>query len=182
MNEASRRHGFKSHRGHLLFLINMKKPKFLYHGSARKLVGDKLIPKQPKDLSDTPENLYVGVYATDVKKLAITMALLGCRGVHSSSLDFSSKKRHGIIFDGWPKQEIIYLYILSSDSFIQCGGSGRQWISSKPVKPLKIEELYVKDYLYLIRKGSKKEIKQWFEKYRKKIEKLKCLRMSKKLP
>ena len=31
------------------------KPKYLYHGSAKKLVGDKLIPKQAKDLKETKD-------------------------------------------------------------------------------------------------------------------------------
>jgi len=140
------------------------KPKNLYHGSIRKIKGNKFTPRQAEDLGKLPENLHKAVYATNVKEIAIAMAIISCKGVNGSSLSFK-KKPYGTIYKGWPKQKYIYLYILPSDTFVQMGGSGKQWASFKPVKPLKVNKLKISDYLYIIRKATKKEIKRWFEEY-----------------
>jgi len=141
----------------------MVKIRYLYHGSPKKLSGEKLIPKKPHDLEKKTENLYRGIYATNIKGIAIAMAIISCKGVLCASLSFN-KKPFGIIYDGWPKQKYFYLYILSSNNFKRTSQTA-QWVSKKPVKPFKIEKLAVKDYLYLIRKATKKEKENWFKKH-----------------
>ncbi|MBU3905291.1 MAG: hypothetical protein KJ906_04050 [Nanoarchaeota archaeon] len=138
----------------------MRKPKFLYHGSAKELIGNKLIPKKAKDLGKKSENLHTAVYATKKKQIAIAMAIISCRGVYKSSLSFnksSKSKTYGTIHIGWPKQEYIYLYTLSSKTFKPTDKRGLQWISEKAVKPEKIDKLLVKDYIKLVKKVNKKE-------------------------
>ena len=138
--------------------------KFLYHGSRREIKGDRLLPRQATDLGERPENLHKAVYSTDIKELAITMAILGSRGVNSSSLGFD-KKSLGIIYEGWPTQKNVYLYTLPTKTFKQ-EGPRHQYYSTDPVKPIKIEKLVVQDYLHLVRKATKKEKKMLFEKYK----------------
>lgn len=143
----------------------MSKPKYLYHGSAQKIKGKKLIPHQPHDLENRPENLHQAVYATHVKEIAIAMAIISCRGVRYSSLSFSQTPP-GVIYQGWPQQQKIYLYTLPVDSFQPNGGKGKQWISFQPVKPVKVEELLIKDYLYLIKRATQEEFEKWIKKYK----------------
>lgn len=101
------------------------KPEHLYHGSVREIDGNKLLPKQAEDLEEKPENLRRAVYATNIKEIAISMALISCKGVIYSSLRFI-KKPFGIIYEGWPQQKHIYLYTLPIKTFKQEGGSGNQ--------------------------------------------------------
>ncbi len=150
----------------------MKRPKFLYHGSSKKIIGDKIIPKRAKDLADRPENIHNAVYATKSKEIAIAMAIISCIGVFRSSLSFTKHGKHktyGTIYKGWPLQKYIYLYILPSKTFKATDKYGFQWISGKTVKPEKVEKLLVKDYLKLVRKASKKEIKEFKERYKEKL-------------
>jgi len=63
----------------------MAKPRYVYHGGAKRLEGDKLTPKKATDLGDRPHNILEGVYASDIKEEAIAMGILSCRGVRSSS-------------------------------------------------------------------------------------------------
>ncbi len=146
----------------------MNKPRFLYHGSMREIEGEELLPRQAQDLLEVPENLHCAVYATNIKDIAIAMAITRCKGVHGSSLMFKWKPC-GLIYDGWPEQEYVYLYTLPSDTFKQEGGGGFQWHSLKPVKPSKIERISVLDNIHLIRRATDEEIKRFFEKYRDKI-------------
>lgn len=142
--------------------------KILYHGSSKKLMGDKLIPKRTIDLGKNPENLIKGVYATDIKELAIAMAIICSKGVNSSGLNFKKYekgKSKGIIYEGWPNQKEIYLYILPSRNFTKSKGIIHQFVSEKPVKPLKIERLKVENYLYLVKKADDKEKQIWEKKY-----------------
>ena len=151
-------------------ILKKMKPKLLYHGSVRKISGDKFIPRQGKDLADAPENVHKAIYATYVKEIAIAMAIVRCKGVKSSSLDFNNKP-YGRIYVGWPKQKYVYLYILPSDTFKQLGGGGRQWISYEPVKPTEVKKLAISDYVYLVRKATKKEIEGWLKKYGDRLRK-----------
>ena len=139
-------------------------PRKLYHGSVREIEGEYFIPKQPQDLEKNPDNLHVGVYATSEREIAITMAIISCRGVNWASLSFR-KKPYGIIYEGWPKQDFIFLYTFPSKSFRASGGGGKQYVSAEPVKPSCVEKLAVQDYLYLVRKGTKEEIRRKLEKY-----------------
>lgn len=126
--------------------------KILYHGSAKKLVGDKLFPKQAKDVDKIKkQNMLKGVYATDIKKTAIIMSILHSNGVKEASLDISNSK--GVIYSGSPRQKQTYLYVLPRKNFKRV--SNNQFVSIKPVKPLKIEKINVKDYLHFIKRIKK---------------------------
>ena len=56
-------------------------PKYIYHGSGRRLEGKALIPKKGTDLSENPDNLLKAVYASDLKYQAIAMGILCCKNV-----------------------------------------------------------------------------------------------------
>ncbi len=144
------------------------RPKLLYHGSVKKITGDKFIPRQAKDLGKVSENMYKAIYATNVKEIAIAMAIIKCKGVKGSSLGFE-KKPYGTIYEGWPKQKYVYLYTFPSDRFKQIGGKGKQWASLESVKPIEVKRLAVSDYLHLVRNATKKEVLEWFREYRGKI-------------
>ena len=92
------------------------------------------------------------------------MAIISCDGVNSASLKFK-KKPFGIIYEGSPKQDYIYLYTLSSKTFKQEGGGGNQYYSLKSVNPIKTEKLKIGDYISLVRKATKKERENWIRKY-----------------
>jgi hypothetical protein len=144
------------------------KPKYLYHGTTKKILGKNLLPRKAKDLSKNPKNMHKAVYATNKKDIAIAMALISCKGVNYSSLSFNHKP-YGAIYIGWPNQKYIYLYILPSKTFKKMGGNGRQYASYKPVKPIAIKTLRVKNYINLIRKTTKKEKTAFFKKRKIKI-------------
>ena len=142
------------------------KPKFLYHGSPNKLIGKNLIPSKGDDSADRPENNQLGVYATNVKEIAIAMAIVSSRGIIGAGLDdYNLGKAPGIIHIGKPKQKYIYLYTLSPKGFRSTPSIRGQWISKKPIKPIKIEKLNINDYKHLIRYSKKDERKKWKEKY-----------------
>ena len=82
------------------------KPKYLYHANVRRIEGNKLLPRQAKDLENLPENLHKAVYATNIKNIAIAMAIISCKGVNASSLKFK-KKPFGIIY-GVRQDKIIF--------------------------------------------------------------------------
>ncbi|MFH1840339.1 MAG: hypothetical protein ABH849_04280 [Nanoarchaeota archaeon] len=146
------------------------KSKLLYHGSPSKIKGEKLLPKKARDLGNRKENIQTGVYATDIKGVAIARALISSKGVKKSSLlKYTPNKPIAAIYEGWPEQSFIYLYTLPFENFKKTGKIKSQWIAHKPIKPLKIEKLEVSKYLHLIRKASKKEIKEWDKKYKDSI-------------
>jgi len=88
------------------------KPKYLYHGSPRKLVGKKLNPSLGGDLERRPENNLLAVYATDKKDLAIAMAIMGCKDVIGGSVDkYKKNKLNARIYGNYPNQKFIYLFI-----------------------------------------------------------------------
>lgn len=138
---------------------------YLYHGSAHKIKGKKLLPKRPGDLENNPENLIRGVYATDIKELAMGMALISCKGVLASGINFEKGKTKGIVYDGWPNQKSFFLYTLSPEGFKQSRGIKNQFVSRDPVVIKGEEELKVSDYIRLIRKANKKEIGRFKKKY-----------------
>jgi hypothetical protein len=141
--------------------VEMKK-EYLYHGSPRKLKGKSLIPKKPHDLGKKRENLTKGIYATDVKNSAIAMAIICAKGVRSGSLLYRKKS---VIYEGQPKQKYVYLYYLPFKTFKRTSKRSHQWVSIVKVKPTKIERLKVKNYLNLIRKATKEEVKKFYKKY-----------------
>jgi hypothetical protein len=148
------------------------KPKALYHGSGRKIVGS-LIPKKAKDLAETKENTLTGIYASDIKNEAIAMGIVSCKGVGHASVGTpraNSKKVIAKIYTGSPKQRYFYLYTLPSKTFEAKPKGSHQWIAFKPVEPNKVERLLVKDYIYLIKKVTKKEKDNFLKKYDKEIK------------
>ena len=131
------------------------KPKFVYHGSGIKIEGN-LIPKKAKDLKKIPENMLNGVYASSLKKEAIIMGILKCKGVKSSSTHVKGKRKiEAIIYSGWPKQDYFYLYTFSSKKFKEIPKGSAQWVSFKTVKPIKIEKLPVRKYIHWVKKNEK---------------------------
>ncbi len=150
----------------------MVKPKYLYHGSGRRLIGDKLLPKQARDLDPKKHhNSLKGIYASSVKDAAIAMALHSCKGVREGSMQVHKlngkfRIKDSIIYRGWPKQKYIYLYTLSSRTFENMPLGSAQWASFEPVRPEKIEKLLVTSYLHLIRKASRKERLEFFKEHK----------------
>jgi hypothetical protein len=139
----------------------------LYHGSPHKLKGDKLIPKPAEDLEKNKHNTITGIYASGFKNAAIAMAVLSTKGVWHAGLDTAAKNPIGIIYRGWPKQRYIYLHYLPSRTFKNIPKNSAQWVSEKPIKPLRTERLNVKDYIHFVRKATKKERDSWKKKYGK---------------
>ncbi len=135
----------------------MKKIRFLYHGSSKRLVGNKLIPKKAKDISNNPKNTKKAVYATDIKNVAIAMAVISSKGVVRSSLDMFKVKKPGTIYKGKLESEIIYLYTLNAKDFKKSSPKSHQFFSTKAVKPIKTQKLKVKNYLKLIKYKNKKD-------------------------
>ncbi|MBI5803271.1 hypothetical protein HY448_01140 [Candidatus Pacearchaeota archaeon] len=140
------------------------KPKFVYHGSAQKING-KLIPKKAKDLRKDVNNSQMGIYASSYINEAIAMGILKSPGIKGGSI--SRGKFDGtpaidaVMYGGAPKQKYFYLYTLSSKTFNNIPKESFQFVSSKQVKPIKIEKLLVKKYLHLIRKATKMERIRW---------------------
>ena len=151
------------------------KPKYVYHGSSRKIKGEKITPKQARDLGDVPNNTLKGIYASDYKNEAIAMAIVKCKGVKGASVHMKKIKgkltMNAIIYGGSPNQKYIYLYTLPSKTFENRPKGSPQWVSSKSVKPKKIEKLLVEDHIHLIRKATKQEKEDWLKKYGDKIAK-----------
>ncbi len=152
----------------IAILKMMAKPKYLYHGSKLKLIGNKLIPRKAKDLSDFKVNNQKAVYATDRKQIAIAMALVNERHIRAG-MDFEAKKVQVTIWKGMPRKKYFYLYTLPIKTFIEKPGGSHQWLSSISVKPIKIERLKTKDFKKLIRKPAYKEKKEYQNKYGAKI-------------
>jgi len=141
-------------------------PNVLYHGSSKKLVGDTLNPSQGDDSDERLENKLFGVYATDRKDFAITMAIITCPGVIGGSIEgFTKTTIDAKIYGKLPKQKYIYLYTLPAKTFRPTKSIQHQFISDVPVKPIKTEKILVSDYLHLIKRATKEETKKWIEKY-----------------
>ncbi|UCD21118.1 MAG: hypothetical protein JSW08_01055 [archaeon] len=142
--------------------------KVLYHGSPRKLVGNKLIPKKAKDMDKRRKhNLLKGIYASSFRYVAIAMAIISCSGVNASSLNPIKGKSIGVIYKGWPKNKYVYLHTLPKKTFKNIPKGTAQFVSFKPVKPIKTERIKISDYLHLVRKATKEEKKKWRQKYGK---------------
>ena len=148
------------------------KPKFLYHGSSKKIIGDKLIPRQAKDVGGVADNSYLGVYASEFKDEAMAMGILNYKSVDGGSISRFRKLdgtpgMDAIIYNGFPKQKYFYLYTLSSRTFANVPRGSLQWVSKKTVTPVKIERLSTKKYLHLIRRASPKEREEWDREVKK---------------
>ncbi len=130
------------------------KPRILYHGSNKKI--SILKPRQPS--FDLKENSMKAVFATSNKNLAIAMGLTAQKGTES----FGSRDKLMINFvKGYPKMSFVYLYSLNSKYFKL--NRGNEYISTKEVKPLKIEKYPVSNLTHLWRKSNKKELKEFLK-------------------
>ena len=130
------------------------KHKILYHGSSKKIVI--LKPKQP--FLDLKENSMKAVFATSNKKYAIAMGLTAQKG----SSSFGSRDKLMINFViGYPKMEYVYLHYLNPKDFKL--NKGNEYISTKEVKPFKIERYNVSDLSHLWRKSNNKELKEFLK-------------------
>jgi hypothetical protein len=130
------------------------KPRVLYHGSNKKIII--LKPRQPS--FDIKENSMKAVFATSNKNTAIAMGLTTQKGSES----FGSHDKVCINFvKGYPKMKYIYLHYLNSKDFKH--NRGEEYISTKEVKPFKIEKYNVSDLSHLWRKSNKKELKEFLK-------------------
>ncbi len=154
------------------------KPKYLYHGSPRKIKGGYFIPRAPPEIDpNNPENNQKAVYATSFKEQAIRMSICRGDGVKDASMGVGKKDgkffiRFCIILEGWPKHKEGYVYVLPSKTFKNEPKGSSQWVSTEKVKPIKIEKIIIKDHLSMIRKANKKE-KAHAAKIQKQREKMK---------
>lgn len=135
------------------------KPKYLWHGSVSK--REVLEPSKAVDLSGHPDSNKKGVYATDIKELAMEFGLAD-KKLHKFA-DYSKKPVQLVLFEGdIRKGKKFYLHKLPSTSFKEMPEGSHQWVSFKPVKPIEIQELNVDDYKHLVRKASKKDKERYF--------------------
>jgi len=146
----------------------MGKINVLYHGSPRKLVGEKVKPSLGDDSEIRPENNLFAVYATDRKDLAIVMAMIGCKDVIGGSIDeYQNGKLNARIYGKYPKQEFIYIHHLPAETFKQTKIDKHQFVSLVAVTPIRTEKIRVKDHHHLARLGTKEETTAWIKKYGK---------------
>ncbi|MCK4670253.1 MAG: hypothetical protein KAT43_03540 [Nanoarchaeota archaeon] len=137
----------------------MAKPKYLWHGSIRKM--NTIKPSKAVDLSGHPASNKKAVYATDIKALAIEFGLVDRR--YKKYADYSKKPVQMVLINGnIRKGKTFYLYKLSSRGFTEAPKGSHQWINLKEVKPIEMQELKVDDYKHLCRKATKKD-KEFFE-------------------
>ena len=138
----------------------MKKPEILYHGSSKYV--EILLPSKAEDWFNDSGSQF-GVFATSKHNIALCFAL----GANPD--EYGNISRY--IFTEEGKEEIIifvlghpnfdgkgYLYTLSSEGFEHVRGS--QWICRNPVKPIKIEEIDVNNYLHLFRYSNEKDLER----------------------
>ncbi len=150
------------------FRRELKNPKYLYHGSSTRIVGSTLVPTRPFSLGKGTERL-TAVYATDVRDAAIIMGMISeCR----SSLHFCENGAEGLVYEGWPRREEIYLYILPSRSFRRI--DDWQWCSKEPVGVIRVEKLKTHDHLYLIRKATEEERRKFSEGHKRRCRSIVC--------
>ena len=134
----------------------MKKPKYLYHGSAKRI--EVLEPRAPK-FKDLPKNSVKAVYATHSKDLALSMGAMRTAKVSA----FGNRKTfQQNVVAGWPDEKaFVYLHYLDSKNFKH--NYGGEWISTKKAKPVKVEKFKVADLKHLWRKSNKKELKEYLK-------------------
>jgi len=135
------------------------KPKFLWHGSIKK--HKVLKPSQAVDLTGIKESNLKGVYATDIKELAIEFTLVDKK--YQKYADYSKNPVQMVILDGDIRRgEYGYLHKLDSKDFKELPEGSHQWVCMKEVKPIEIIKIKVDDYEHLTRKASKKD-KEYFK-------------------
>jgi hypothetical protein len=130
------------------------KLKYLWHGSINK--HKKLEPSKAVDLSGHPDSNKKGVYATDIKELAIEFGLAD-KKLHKFA-DYSKNPVQLVLIEGSIRTgKKFYLYKLHKTNFKETPKGSHQWVSIKSIKPIEILELNVDDYKHLVRKANKKD-------------------------
>jgi hypothetical protein len=134
----------------------MKKPKFIYHGSRKKI--DWLKPRKPNDTH--PDHCIKAVYATSNKLQAIS------HGISSkNSRCFGERGNHVACFvSGWPNKKThkySYLHVLDSKDFEH--NIRNEWIAKKEVRPIRIEAYKIEDLDMLWRKSSEEELNEFLK-------------------
>jgi len=126
---------------------------YLFHGSPNHIEG-KVEPRQGKDISNKPEKNLFGIYATDNIEIAMSKAILSCRGIRGLTYLDSERKKppYGIVFSGWPTADHIYIYKVPIATFKPV--SKNSWVSPVPVIPIEVQEKKVRDCIYLVRKAT----------------------------
>jgi hypothetical protein len=142
-----------------------EEPNILYHGSPAKFDGP-LEPRQAHDVGGRATANLKAVYATEDKKMSITMGLLEKGGDIFS--DFKG-------IDGQPPGQLVavrgkirhgekmYLYKLPKATFTNTEhpSDSPEWFSEVAVQPCGIEELNVDDYLHLVREATPQDMEFW---------------------
>ncbi len=99
----------------------MVKPKYVYHGSRKKMKGNKLTPMKATDLGKIKDNSQIGIYASDFINEAVAMGILKLDGIRGGSIDRGKPQGipaiDAVIYGGKPKKKFFYLYILPSKNF-----------------------------------------------------------------
>jgi hypothetical protein len=143
-----------------------KKPQCLYYGSNQK--AEILVPDQVYDWGGKPgrQNVF---YATSVRDIALAYAM-GAVPDETGKYDrvlsykFNTGEAVMIFHKGHPNfGGKGYLYELSPKGFKYTGGT--QWVNPGPVKPTKIIEINVDDYLHLFRYATEEEKKHMEEDF-----------------
>jgi len=147
----------------------------LWHGSQTKFDGP-VKPSQAEDIGGNPEQNLKAVYATDDKKLAIMIGLVG-RDEDGNWPDVfnnvSEKPLQLVVVSGKIRRgEKVYLYKLPKDAFRNTGvpKDKPEWVSETPVEPCGTEEVNVDDYLHLVRKATPEDL-EFYEKHGGKVNK-----------
>ncbi len=133
------------------------KPKLLYHGSSEYI---KILTPHLANDANNPAGCLNGVYATDIKKVALAFTLGGIADRLGRLSRFMEGKGSMVFVHGTPNiGGIGWLYILSSKNFKEI--SPHQWISQKPIKPLKIIKIRVDKYSRIWRYATTAEKNKW---------------------
>jgi hypothetical protein len=136
------------------------KPRVLFHGTPTRMIGSSLRVSLGRDSGGKSDNSKLGVYATDLRSVALTRCLANvrCKGVESCSFGYDGPP-YGVIYRGWPLQEVVFLYTVPSTGFKSAGGMGHQWVSTRAVEPISEEVVCVSDIIYLVRRATSVEMR-----------------------
>lgn len=125
--------------------INMKM-EYLYHGSPIKV--EKLEPNQAVDVG-FKEGCQLAVYATTSKKMAICFAMgcveIGADAERTMMPQYGDKMLFKNCHPNYGSKG--YIYYLDKSKFVHALGS--QWVCYSSIKPEKVVEIEVDDYLDL---------------------------------
>jgi len=131
------------------------KPKFLWHGSINKY--NILNPHQAKDIGGSPGSNQNAIYATDNKIFAIQMGLF-TKDSDTGIPDWNIPNPKIVLFKGNIRRgRKVYLHVVPSNTF-QKTSTKHEWYSKDSVRPVKVVEVNVNDYLHLMRLPTKKDL------------------------